>query len=306
MGTSNTGNNAGAVGENSGCFADATTANAATICASGDALTPNRLLWKSGANYAADTGAAGTQLMINVDFVLATMYQDSWSGSGTRGNAPANYCDKQIHALSSTASISTAVTSNGLNGLTKCTYFFNVAANAGAPAFKITNLDYWKFQLHYVEWSGEDMGGKFLTTNLYTGTVTADQTGIFPTPIRGTYPSSGTAISSIEWPISAEAHANWFPDSIPAGNVGNFVAYANFEGSPFMTTLVTYETGSLLRSIDGTQKAYDSYNSALGTYNTLRQTYNTALVNEKARVGDFFKSIFEAPVKIPARPCPPT
>lgn len=28
------------------------------------------------------------------EFLLASMYQDSYSGSGTRGTAPANYCDK--------------------------------------------------------------------------------------------------------------------------------------------------------------------------------------------------------------------
>ena len=83
--------------------------------------------------------------MINVDFVLASMYQDSWNGTGTRGNPPANYCDKQIQKLDLNVKKAEITTTQGLNGLTKCTYFINVAANAGAPAFKITTLGYWKF-----------------------------------------------------------------------------------------------------------------------------------------------------------------
>lgn len=51
---------------------------------------------------------------------------------------------------------------------------------------------------------------------------------------------------------------------------------------------------------------YSGYNTALAASNTAVNAYNTAINAEKTRVGDFFKAIFEAPVKIPARPCPPT
>ena len=37
------------------------------------------------------------------------------------------------------------VTLTGFNGLTKCTYFINVVANKGAPAFKLTNAAFKKF-----------------------------------------------------------------------------------------------------------------------------------------------------------------
>lgn len=52
--------------------------------------------------------------------------------------------------------------------------------------------------------------------------------------------------------------------------------------------------------------SYSAYNNALAGSNAAVAAYNTAITAEKARVGDFFKAIFEAPVKIPARPCPPT
>jgi len=298
---------AGAAGDSSGCYSAITTAAAAAICATSDALTPNRLLWLSGANYAADIGTQTANLMINVDFVLAVTYQDSFSGTGTRTAAPANYCDVQVQQYTTTTTTSTMTTTQGLNGTTKCTYILNVAGNAGAPAFKITNMQYWKFQLGYVEWSGDDLTGKFLATNLYTGTVAAANANVYPTPIRATYPASctGAACIGFEWPV-ASAHDNWFPDANSAGNIGNFVAYANYEGSPFLTTTVNYDSGALLRAIDAGNAANAAYTTLLNTYNTSKDSYNTALANEKTRAGDFFKSIFEAPVKIPTRPCPPT
>jgi len=130
--------------------------------------------------------------------------------------------------------------------LTKCTYFLNVAANAGAPAFKITTLGYWKFQLFYAEWSGEDMGSKFLSTNLYTGTVLAANANVFPSPIRGTYPASGTGPATLDWPTSTFVKANWGTDIVPAGSLGFFSQYILLPGSPFLSTSVMVDSGLML------------------------------------------------------------
>ena len=130
-------------------------------------------------------------------------------------------------------------TTNGLKGTTKCTYILNVATNAGAPAFKITKLDYWKFQLHYAEWSSDDLSGKFLATNIYTGTYAATEANIFPSPIRNTYPSgcTGTACFNYDW--TEATRGNWFAMNNAAGSYGSFKYYANYEGSPFTNTIVT-------------------------------------------------------------------
>jgi len=79
--------------------------------------------------------------MLNIDFVLATTYQDSWAVTGTRSAPPINYCDKQIHNLIDFTA-KTLKTTQGLKNTTKCTYFIIVAADKGAPSFKITTLEY--------------------------------------------------------------------------------------------------------------------------------------------------------------------
>jgi hypothetical protein len=48
-----------------------------------------------------------------------------------------------------------------------------------------------------------------------------------------------------------------------------------------------------------------SFATAKGSYDTLKGTYNTDNATEIARKADFFKSMFEAPTAIPARPCKP-
>jgi hypothetical protein len=131
------------------------------------------------------------------------------------------------------------VTNNGLNGLTKCTYFINVAADKGAPAFSITNLDYWKFQLHYAEWSSEDMVNKFLVTNPYVGTIPPTAANIYPIPVKGNYPAnSGPAMTTLNWPTEAQNRANWFPNTLFAGDVGPFQYYRLAAGSPWTDTTV--------------------------------------------------------------------
>ena len=146
----------------------------------------------------------------------------------------------------------------GLKGDTKCTYFVQAGAGAGAPAFKITTLEYWKFQLHYAEWSGVDTSGKYLNTNIWTGT--APKQDFFVTPIRGSYPANAGSASvtglsawgAADWPSTGEQHANWWSQGLAAGNVGSFNAYASFEGSPFTDTQTAYDSGALLRSMDMT------------------------------------------------------
>jgi hypothetical protein len=257
--------------------------------------------------WAIDNGAGTDKVSwINVDFALATTYQDSFSGTGTRTAAPANYCDVQITELSDTVKMKDLVTTQGLTGLTKCTYFINVAADKGAPAFTITNLDYWKFQLHYAEWSGEDMANKFLSTNVYVGTITTAQSTVFPIPIKGTYPAGGTAINTLTWPAAAENRANWYPDTLQAGDVGAFTYYRNAAGTPFKGQKLSVNSAVLLADFASTNAAYASFNTKASEYNTLRTAYNSALSTEKARAADFFKSIFESPTKIPARPCGPS
>jgi hypothetical protein len=59
-----------------------------------------------------------------------------------------------LTALAETKDLSTL---QGLTGLTKCTYIVTVAAEKGAPAFKLKDANYFEFQFHYVEWANIDM-----------------------------------------------------------------------------------------------------------------------------------------------------
>ena len=53
-------------------------------------------------------------------------------------------------------------------------------------------------------------------------------------------------------------------------------------------------------------KGYSGYNNALASSNSAVAAYNNAIASEKARAGDFFRAIFESPIQIPPRPCPPS
>jgi hypothetical protein len=53
--------------------------------------------------------------------------------------------------------------------------------------------------------------------------------------------------------------------------------------------------------------AFDNYQTnVLNPYNSAVSAYNKAVQDEKDRVADVFKALFNGPVPIPPRPCPPS
>lgn len=144
---------------------------------SADVAIPNRLFMVYGANYSDDTAAT---IQINLDFALSSTVQVSYSGTGTR--AATDYCDVQLVNLATLGATSTSTTQGAFASDKKCTYIAKAAAGAGAPAFKITNLDWWKFQLHYAEWNSVDVSNTqwLPADNKYFGQYTATT---YPNPV---------------------------------------------------------------------------------------------------------------------------
>lgn len=50
---------------------------------------------------------------------------------------------------------------------------------------------------------------------------------------------------------------------------------------------------------------YAAYNSTVASYNTLKDAYTKAYNDEFERAGDYLRVIFEDPIPVPTRPCPP-
>ena len=68
-----------------------TNANCAITVKAGPAKVTLRVGYGGGAISTTVDG-----FNFNLDFLLASTYQDSFSGTGTRANAPLNYCDVQV------------------------------------------------------------------------------------------------------------------------------------------------------------------------------------------------------------------
>lgn len=118
----------------------------------------------------------------NDDILMSSMYQSSitaaYATDGT-GRAPVasatTYCDRIHHEFADkSATQITAVTSEGFNGSTKCTYQVSMAAHDAAPAMKIMKADYRKFLVHYMEW----MNVSALPTNHFLPATDASLTKI--------------------------------------------------------------------------------------------------------------------------------
>ena len=135
----------------------------------------------------------------NDDFVLSSLYQWSWDGTGTRTTTGLIDKCSPLHSTveSSTASSPTTLTSRALAKEFKCTYIVDTTSAAKVPAFKLAKLGtFAKIQLHWAEWDKSAMtSGAFLPastlTPLFLGTYVA--TKPYPNPITVGAFSSFTA-----------------------------------------------------------------------------------------------------------------
>jgi len=77
--------------DNSGCCpaAQSTYSNCPVGLNSGDAKVTGRVAYGPGA-----VSASYDYYGFNQDFILASTYQDSYTGLGDRADAPLNYCDQ--------------------------------------------------------------------------------------------------------------------------------------------------------------------------------------------------------------------
>lgn len=90
------------------------------------------------------------------------------------------------------------------------------------------------------------------------------------------------------------------------GSIGTVSYYPEPETS-FTDSITASMDSALLKEIFNFKKAdFDEYQGKLNAYNGKKDTYNKAAKDETARRGDLFKAMFEAPIEIPKRPCPPT
>ena len=226
-----TGVQPGAGPNTSGCFMTSQsdgTATSATqsllLFSTGTTAVPDRLFMYYSGTYATDNNASN--ILINLDFALSGTNQISFSGAAGATRAAADYCDVQLVNLASQGASASSATIGAMTFTQKCTYIAKAAAGAGAPAFKISNLGWWKFQLHYAEWNSVDVSStEWLTTSKYFGTYAATT---YPNPVHMTsYPSAAaagaktfltwgqTAMGAIRqnWEIAGKIPGSWKYDT---------------------------------------------------------------------------------------------
>lgn len=107
-------------------------------------MVPGRIvkLGKTGAALTGSTKGFNTITWSN-DFLLASMFQDSWAGgTATRASIPNQYCDVQSYSLAKADTNYTYITRNGFKGVSKCTHFITVPAAIGAPSFALIRAEF--------------------------------------------------------------------------------------------------------------------------------------------------------------------
>lgn len=212
----------------------------------------------------------------------------------------------------------------------KCTYIFTVAANKGAPAFKLDRADWQKFQLHFFEYPQTtpllQIGATSVTPGFYgeydsalTGGETNAVAKYYPSPLsnaQGDYPFSTAKIGWSRASGASEALDMDFPMpdaaqlTILPGSIGQ-LGYFRKEEGPFKgdaESFIEMDSGILFSDWDRWQVAYDVFeHKKRCTYTPLKNAYNTKVTSELRRLADPFASPRSSTGAnaLPARPCKP-
>lgn len=141
------------------CLNMDTNANCPGLAASGtNAYITGRVFFKGSV---AGVPASATESKFKDDFVLASLYQNSFSGTGTRATEKCDVMHNTLAAVTDTKDL----TSKLLTYRTKCSYFISTTAATFAPAIELKTLGSWapKWQFQWVEWDKTAMTtGAFL------------------------------------------------------------------------------------------------------------------------------------------------
>lgn len=150
-------------------------------------MVPGRIVKLGQKSPATDGSLNGFNTITwNDDFILASAYQDSYTGgTTTRANIPNQYCDVQTYALTTATTNYSFKTRNGFVGTSKCTYFITVPAAIGAPAISLIRAEFTNFQMQWAEWDVSAMpSGGFLPNTSTSPSFLGTYVGNFPNPIQ--------------------------------------------------------------------------------------------------------------------------
>lgn len=170
----------------------------------------------------------------------------------------------------------------------------------------MTKADTLAFTIHWIELfdkSGITAAQKLPAADAadyYLGAYDDSGTNLWLNPLQ-------TIDAGTTWPVSnlAWKYTDYNSANVP-GSIGDAIYFPGFDGPFKLTQTKTIDTAVLFKLYTMKTAEYNAYEALRTTYETSRTAYNKAIENEKARRADFFKSILETPLTIPARPCPPT
>jgi hypothetical protein len=126
-----------------------------------------------------------------------------------------------------------------------------------------------------------------------------DATKPWPNPIKEGNQGGTLTVNALTFQEETD------PSTTPVGDI-DLIAYYPYLTGPFKDTAIATISFSLIQeSYDAYSKIYTDFNTKVTNYNKLRDAYNVELKKEKTRNSNLATMMFDAPVKLPTRPCPP-
>lgn len=197
----------------------------------------------------------------------------------------------------------------GFDGHSKCTWQISAKDGLKSVGFILKESEVVDYFIHFIEWQK-------------TSAFSANQ--ILPTADGpgyniGAYPTTdGLFLNPAPTDLAAAADTTWKaggaysfyesadPSKVFVGDTQPLNFFPNSEGSQKTTQSLTVDFGLVSYVNKGRQAEISSWNSLKDSYEGKKKAYNQAIDDETARRADLFKALFEAPIEIPERPCPPT
>lgn len=269
---------------------------------------PGRLILKVNTFTQSVVGAGsanqtGPTITYDNDILMASFYHAA--GAKVDGT---EWCTAWGQVAGKDGKEVTSTVNMGWGGATKCTFQFISDDKAYAPAVKMTTSDNLNFYFQFIEWISPAAFGT--NAAMPTADDTTYQIGkLAPGTNKHVYlnPQTVTSAAGNVWLAHTLTSVSVpDPEAYYPGSIGEVAYFPALEGPSKTTQVIAVDASVILDRFAFVSSVFNDYSGKLTTFNGDKTTYDDAAQKEADRRADFFKAMFDPPVTVPTKPCPPT
>ena len=265
----------------------------------------SRLLMKAQSSGPTSVGGINAaEIRWHQDFVLASFFHSTFPYTSPDFTGQ-SWCSQWLNTLENKGETKILRASTGFTGKTKCTWQVISKLGTMAPSIYLTWADYTNFYFQWVEWldrntfTKDSLLPEYDRLDYHLGNYQGNQ--LYFNPAQSGVVDYFWKNSDHQWSVTDRDPAKHI-----SGSIGDVIFYPNSTG-PFRESQTYSMDPHFIYKLQGIKvKEFNAYLEAFEKYKTQADYYNSLVLLERQRLNNLRSRLFDQPIELPIRPCPPT